>query len=119
MKTAYEIDGLRLAQARHALPGKVSQAEMARRCGLHAVTMNRLENGKQVNVSRETLEVLSLKLGRSSDWLCGKDPTSDETQASARREAIEVVARELVDALMGALEEVKSAAPRAGRKAGV
>jgi ribosome-binding protein aMBF1 (putative translation factor) len=47
----------------------LTQPELARRSGVHAMAISRLERGEKKDVTGATLRKLSLALGVSTDWL--------------------------------------------------
>jgi transcriptional regulator with XRE-family HTH domain len=71
MRRGYEVNGLRIAQLRTERLKQISQADFARRCGLHWVTMSNIENGK-ARVSLETLETIAGELGVRRDDLLSR-----------------------------------------------
>jgi transcriptional regulator with XRE-family HTH domain len=77
---SYEIDGTRFGQARQILKdedGKpLTQSATADKLGVHAVTLNRIENGK-ARVSLDLLERMSELTGKSREWLLGEDEPVD------------------------------------------
>jgi transcriptional regulator with XRE-family HTH domain len=85
---SYIVDGARVGQARQALrndQGKpMKQVEAAEALGIHAVTLNRIENGK-APVSLELLERLVELTGRSREWLLGQDDQVDPILANRDR----------------------------------
>lgn len=78
-------NGLRIAQARLALPDKPSQAEFAKRIGIHWVTQSNIENGK-ANISLELLERIAEVTGEKREhFLTG---ASDDDAEAALPELI-------------------------------
>lgn len=72
-----QVNGLRVAQARLALPDRPSQAEFARRLGIHPVTQSNIENNK-AKVSLELLEATARETGTSREYLLGADAEDEE-----------------------------------------
>lgn len=105
MKAGYEVDGLRVAQARHAIlssRGKpLTQAELAASVGVHHLTVNRIENG-HARVSLETLERLTTVLNVTRDHLLG---TESSVEAATRIQQEKLI-REALAPLEAALFEV-------------
>lgn len=73
----HTVNGLRVAQARLALPGSPSQAEFARRVGIHWVTQSNIENGK-AKVSLELLERIAAETSETRDHFLGVDDEDEE-----------------------------------------
>lgn len=76
------VDGSRAGQARTEIG--ISQEELAARCGISRVTLNRIENGKQ-RASLQTLEALARELDRSRDWLLGQPENVDPVEQERDR----------------------------------
>lgn len=118
MAKGQAVNGLRIAQARLALPGAPNQREFAERIGIHWVTQSNIENGK-AKVSLELLEKIAKETGRTRDWLQGEDEAEDEEAASMPSQAetdldraLHAFAVEKVDAAVRkALLETESVAP--------
>jgi transcriptional regulator with XRE-family HTH domain len=91
MREGIQLDGVRVAAARQALPGfngrsYLRQSEFADVVGIHPVTLNRIENNK-TKVSLETLEGLCEHLGRTREWLMGVPEEVDELEAAREQMA--------------------------------
>lgn len=82
-RKGHAVDGLKVAQARLALPGQPSQAEFARRLGIHWVTQSNIENGK-AKVSLELLERISEETGQRRDSFLL--PEEEEASQPLRRD---------------------------------
>jgi transcriptional regulator with XRE-family HTH domain len=96
-RAGYEIDGLRVAQARQALrpdgekrqrddDATMTQGDLADLIGVHRVTLNKIEAGQRA-VSLDTLERLAVRLGRSREWLLGEPETIDEFELAREKMA--------------------------------
>lgn len=85
---SYQLDGLRVAQARQALQGRdgkaLTQGELAERAEIHRVTMTRIENG-DAKVSLELLERLSGLLDKSRPYLLGEPEQIDPLEEARGR----------------------------------
>lgn len=55
----------------------MKQGELADLCGLHRVTMTKIE-GSNARVSLDVLERLAAAVGRSREWLLGEPETIDD-----------------------------------------
>lgn len=77
MAKGLAVNGLRIAKARMALPGRVTQAEFARRLGIHWVTQSNIENGK-AKVSLELLERIASETGMPRDHFTRNGDEDDE-----------------------------------------
>lgn len=85
---------MRVAQARLALnqdgaaiqdgQRPMTQGELGDLIGRNRVTVNKIEAGA-ARVSRETLERLSVVLGRSTEWLLGEPEQVDEFEIARER----------------------------------
>lgn len=60
------------------------QVELADLCGLHRVTMTKIEGGN-ARVSLDVLERLSAALGRSREWLLGEPEVIDPFELARER----------------------------------
>ena len=94
MPKGIKANGLRIAQARLSLPDRPSQAEFARRVGIHWVTQSNIENNK-ANVSLELLERIAEHTGTTREHLLG----SDEDEEAAKVPKLELDLLEGVRAL--------------------
>lgn len=116
MRVGYELDGVRVAQARLALDerGKpMTQTRFAELVGIHNGTMNRIENGK-ARVSLETLEKIVTLTGRSREWLVGDTSTDREAE---QRQAIVQALAPLAEALLLVAREVAAASDTTAKAA--
>jgi transcriptional regulator with XRE-family HTH domain len=71
----HRVDGLKVARARESLGGnglRVTQAEFARRLGVHVITLNRIENNK-ARVSLDLLERIADQTGKQRDHFLSDD----------------------------------------------
>ena len=67
----------------------ITQAELARRCGVSQPTINDLENGKSKTARSSTLIKLADALGQTPEWLAsGSGAMSDAPQLSSGEEAL-------------------------------
>jgi len=106
MPKGIKANGLRIAQARLALPDRPSQAEFARRVGIHWVTQSNIENNK-ANVSLELLERIAETTGKSRDHFLGED--DDEEAASMPPLTFD--RDSLLDVLIEALQAARERGP--------
>jgi DNA-binding XRE family transcriptional regulator len=81
MAPGLEINAVRIAQARLAMPKEngrpVSQAKFAEKLGIHWVTVSNLERGK-TKPSGETLAAICRVTGKPVEWFTG---AAQEVQA--------------------------------------
>lgn len=110
MRDGVQVNGLRIAQARHALPRDttrpVSQAKFAEMIGLHTVSVNRLERGK-ARASLDTLGRISSVTGLPIQHFL----ITSDTAAHPARDKVRDAVDNLVDALMEAAGEARLRAP--------
>lgn len=116
-REGYVVDGVRLAQARQALPaggGKpVTQADFAALIGVHRVTLTKIENG-DARVSLDLLERIVAKTGQSREWFLGApeqvDPVEESRlQVGAALAKIAAGFEELTDVLGDRVREAAAA----------
>lgn len=98
-------NGLRIAQARLALPGPPSQAEFARTVGIHWVTQSNIENNK-AKVSLELLERIAEATGTTREHLLGDDEDEEAALVNAASLASSQEFQEFAEALAHMLERV-------------
>jgi transcriptional regulator with XRE-family HTH domain len=100
MAPGLEINAVRIAQARLAMPKEngrpVSQAKFAEKLGIHWVTVSNLERGK-TKPSGETLAAICRVTGKPVEWFTG---AAQEVQAPGA----DPFARALTEMLVLALE---------------
>lgn len=98
------IDGVAVAKARLAITDRrtgkpLSQADFARRIGIHPVTMSNIENGK-ANVSLELLEKIAKETRkRREDFQLADDADSEEAAEPMGRSLLETLYAEIGEAL--------------------
>lgn len=93
MKRSYQLDPVRVAQARQAIPGAnstaerfraMTQTELAEKLGVHRITLTQIENGK-ANASLDLLERLVQATGKSREWLLGEPEQLDPVEESRQQ----------------------------------
>lgn len=102
MPKGMKVNGLRVAQARLALEDRPSQADFAKRVGIHWVTQSNIENNK-ANVSLELLERIAAEARVTREHLLATDLDEEERLSELRRIRAELVLNgqdDLADALL-------------------
>jgi len=92
----HRVDGLKVARARESLGAnghRVTQAEFARRLGVHVITLNRIENNK-ARVSLDLLERIADQTGKQRGHFLSDDDDEESDPVADLVKAIRRVVRE-------------------------